>query len=76
MVLYVEKYMKDYLLVMSMYCCAPNEHMYRIKKHIVHGVEMYLKFLFKIGLDHLKVDVYYYPPFTKCYKKINYYKEL
>jgi hypothetical protein len=75
-VLYVEKYMKDYLLVMSMYYCVPNKHMYRIKKHIVHGVEVYLKFFFKIGLDHLKVDVYYYLPFTECYKKMNYYKEL
>jgi hypothetical protein len=49
--------------------------MYGIKKHIAHKVEVYLKFLFKIGIDHPKVDVYYYPPLTEYYKEVNHYKE-
>ena len=34
--------------------------MYGIKKHTIHGVEVYLNFLYKNGQDHPKVDVYYY----------------
>lgn len=73
--MYVEMHMNDYILVTLMYYCAPNEQMYGIKKHIVHGVVVYLNFLFKIGQDHPKADIYYYPPLTKYCKEVNHYKE-